>query len=79
MNCREAIDVMGEALVSELPTSLRSGFEEHMEECISCRTYFDQLCVTRQAVRALPVDRPPAHRVQDLIRRFREEFDSRPH
>ena len=75
MNCQEAIDVMGEALTGELPPALRSGFGEHMDECPSCRTYFDQLRITRLAVRALPPERRPAGRLGELVRRFREGFD----
>jgi predicted anti-sigma-YlaC factor YlaD len=78
MNCQEAIDVMGEAVTNELSPALQPGFREHMDECVSCRTYFDQLCVTRRAVRALPAEPPPVGRLRELIRKFREEFDSRP-
>ena len=72
MNCHEAIDIMGEALTDELPPPLLAGFREHMDECGSCRTYFDQLRVTRQTLRALPSPSPEPDRVRDLIRRYRE-------
>ena len=75
MNCQDAIDIMGEALTGDLSPALRSGFGEHMDECASCRTYFDQLRITRRAVRALPPENRPAGRIGELVRRFREEFD----
>lgn len=72
MNCQEAIDIMGEALTDELTPPLLTGFREHMDECGSCRTYFEQLRVTRQALRALPSPYPEPDRVRDLIRHYRE-------
>jgi anti-sigma factor RsiW len=76
MNCQETIDVMGEAVEDRLPESLRSGFEEHLAECPSCHIYFEHLRLTRRALRFVSPERTKSPRRNDLIRKFRSEFES---
>jgi LSD1 subclass zinc finger protein len=75
MNCYEAIDVMEEAVEDRLPAALRPGFEEHVEECGSCRTYLEHLRFTRRALQSLPPQRGTSPRRSDLIEEFRKKFD----
>ena len=73
MNCYEAIDLMGDALEGRLAADARPGFDEHIGECAACRTYLDQLRVTRATLGRLP--RRPATSPQrsDLLATFRKE------
>ena len=77
MNCYEAIDVMGDAVEGHLDPVYRSGFDEHMAECRPCRTYFEQLGLTRQALRRL-AQRTPQTSSTDLQDRYRTHFRGNP-
>jgi hypothetical protein len=74
MNCREAIDVMDHALDDTLQPALQAGFREHMAACAPCRTYLEQLQVTRKALLLLPPDKVVNHRRDELIKEFIREF-----
>ena len=76
MNCYEAIDLMGEALEGRLAADARPGFDEHLGECAACRTYLDQLRVTRETLGRLPRRPATSPRRSDLLATFRKE--SRP-
>jgi predicted anti-sigma-YlaC factor YlaD len=71
MECAEAIDVMGEALDGCLEVSLQRQFDEHLVECHPCRTYFEQLTVTRAALRAVASEGGTSPRRDELIAGFR--------
>ncbi len=71
MNCEEAIDLIGDAIDGRLPPESASGFEEHMIECTACGTYFQQLLLTREGLRALSPERVADRRREELLRAFR--------
>jgi predicted anti-sigma-YlaC factor YlaD len=73
MNCYEAIDLMGDALEGRLAAVARPGFDEHLEECAACRTYLDQLRVTREALGRVPRRPATSPRRSDLLDAFRKE------
>jgi anti-sigma factor RsiW len=75
MNCREAIDVMDHALDDTLQPAIRAGFEDHMAACVPCRTYLEQLQITREALRQLPPERAAIPRRYELIDGFIQEFE----
>jgi anti-sigma factor RsiW len=75
MNCHEAIDLMGDAVDGCVPSTFRAGFDEHMAECDSCRTYLEHLRLTRQALRALPRGSGTSSHLGELIKKFTKEFD----
>ena len=78
MNCYEAIDVMGDAAEDRLDPSYAANFQEHMEECPSCAAYYEQLRITRGALKDLPPSdsgTPPKR--NQLLEQFRREFDKR--
>ena len=77
MNCPEAIDVMGDAVEGCLEPTLHASFHEHMEECPSCRTYFEQLRVTRKVLQSLPLEGATSPRRDELLETFREEFEEK--
>ena len=74
MDCPEAIDLMDDALQGSVPPGSRGGFDEHMDECAACRTYYEQLIVTRRALALLHPTGDGAPRRSDLIDRFKETF-----
>ena len=73
MNCREAIDLIGDALETDLQGEARIDFDEHMRECSPCRNYFEQLRMTRIALRELPRSGSRNPHLDQLIEKFREE------
>ena len=74
MNCQDAIDVMDLAMEGSLGSGVRAGFESHLAECPSCRTYFDHLHVTRRAVRLLRRASGANPRREELLKTFRREI-----
>ena len=74
MNCHEAIDHIGDALEGSLAAHVRAGFEDHMQECAACRTYLEQLRLTRRVLRHLPLQRETSRRRPELIARFKGAF-----
>lgn len=74
MTCQEAIDVMGEAVEGRLARDLRPGFDEHMDECAPCATYFQQLRLTRETLRSLPPEQRASPGRGDLIEKFRRQL-----
>lgn len=52
-----------------------SNFEEHMEECSPCRTYLEQLRITREALRLLPSEGGENPRRGELVDEFIREFE----
>ncbi len=73
MDCSEAIDLMGEAMEIELQGQMLAEFEEHLKECGPCGAYFEQLRLTRSALRGLPRAVSPPQNRDQLIKKFREE------
>ena len=77
MDCKEAIDVMDEALEGGLAPPLRAGFLEHMAECGPCSSYFEHLRITRDVLRHLPAEQASRSRHAELLRAYREKFGPR--
>jgi anti-sigma factor RsiW len=71
MNCYEAIDLMGDAIENRVPSESRTGFEEHLDECPACCTYFEQLQATVSALSRLPRRRDSGVLTQELRDAFR--------
>jgi hypothetical protein len=74
MNCASAIDLMGDAIEGCLAANLKEDFCEHVEACIPCGAYFEQLCFTRKALALLPPQSNPGGRRSELLKRFKNEF-----
>jgi anti-sigma factor RsiW len=72
MECAEAIDVMGEAIDGSLAEPAIAAFQEHLAECPSCAAYFEQLGLTRIALRNL-LSGPTSPSRAELLDRFRRE------
>jgi len=74
MNCKEALDVVSEALDETLEESVRREFLEHMERCSACRTYVEQVRLSVQALKRLPRSRRPNPRRAEIIEAYRKKF-----
>jgi predicted anti-sigma-YlaC factor YlaD len=77
MECREAIDVMDEALEGRLEPIVRAGFDAHMAECGPCSNYFEHLRITRGVLRHLAGEETSGARFEELMRTYREKFRRR--
>lgn len=71
MNCYEAIDLMGDAIESRVPSESLAGFEEHLDECPACCTYFEQLRTTVSALARLPRRNDSGVLTQELLDAYR--------
>lgn len=71
MNCYEAIDLMGDAIEHRVPSESRAGFEEHLDECPACCTYFEQLRTTVAALARLPRRSDSRVSTQELLEAYR--------
>lgn len=74
MNCKEALDVVSEALDETLEESARREFLEHMGRCSACRSYVEQLRISVQALRSLPKSGRPNLRRAEIIEAYRKKF-----
>ena len=74
MNCQETIDLMGDAMEGAVEVGLATDFEEHLEECTVCRNYYENLKVTREALRRLPRASSTSPSRNELIRKFADLF-----
>lgn len=74
MNCKEAIDVMGDAVEGGLKRGQEAGFQKHMVECVPCRNYFEHLRLTRKALQLLPRGKSTSPQRGALIDQFTKEF-----
>lgn len=75
MNCREAIDVMGNAIDGSLQPGPRADFERHITACAPCATYLEHLHLTRKMLRTLSSRGATSPRRKKLIDEFRKEFN----
>jgi predicted anti-sigma-YlaC factor YlaD len=75
VNCLEAIDLIGDAMESKLPGEIGIDFDEHMRECSPCRNYYEQLRLTRMALREIPRSGATSPNRDLLIEKFREESE----
>ncbi len=48
LSCRELVELVTDYLEDALPVELRSRFETHLDACVGCRTYLDQMRRTLQ-------------------------------
>jgi hypothetical protein len=77
MNCHEAIDVMGDAAEDRLDARYCAGFREHVADCPPCAAYYEQLRLTRQALKDLaPSDSVSPPKRSELLERFHREFEN---
>jgi len=74
MDCYEAIDLMEDALGGSLVAEGRAGFDDHLQECATCRTYLEQMRITLGALERLPRSTETSRRRSELIAAFRREF-----
>ena len=74
MNCWEAIDLMGDAMEGVLAPEPSAGLFDHLEECPPCRNYFEQLQLTRRALRNLGHPEDPNRKRRELLDRFKDAF-----
>jgi hypothetical protein len=73
LSCREATELVTDALEAALPETTRLRFEDHMISCAACQTFARQMRQTIAVLRTLPREpvRPPNDRVLEAIRRRR--------
>jgi anti-sigma factor RsiW len=78
MTCEQAIDLLIPALDQALETTRIAALEEHLAECAPCGTYFEQLRLTREALRRLPrAGATSAAARARLIEEYQREFGRR--
>jgi predicted anti-sigma-YlaC factor YlaD len=73
VNCYQAIDLIGDALEAKLPGEIGIDFDEHMRECNPCRNYYEQIRLTRMALREIPRSGTTSPNRDLLIEKFRKD------
>jgi predicted anti-sigma-YlaC factor YlaD len=53
LSCREATELVTEAMEGALSEAMRARFEEHLDRCAACRTFARQMAVTVEVLRML--------------------------
>jgi anti-sigma factor RsiW len=74
MNCKEALDVVSEALDGTLEEHARKEFLEHMDQCSACSSYVEQIRLSIQALKSLPKSGRPNRRRAEIIEAYRKKF-----
>jgi predicted anti-sigma-YlaC factor YlaD len=81
MNCRQARHLFSSYWDDEVTQAEREGLERHLAVCERCRTSYDELARTVEAVSTLPrIEASPdlEHRVLEAVRRTRPAPDLLP-
>ncbi|HEX8202309.1 MAG TPA: zf-HC2 domain-containing protein [Isosphaeraceae bacterium] len=71
MTCREFVEFLDEYLSGELPGSVRSDFELHLEGCADCMAYlrsYEETIRLAKAIGAEPESSVPEKAPEELIR-----------
>lgn len=72
LSCQELIELVTEYLESSLPAAEHARFERHINSCVDCRGYLDQMRRTIQLVGMLCEQDVPADARDHLLRTFRD-------
>lgn len=75
MTCREMVELVTDYLEERLSPAQRVRFEAHLEVCVGCRAYIDQMRATVRALGRLPEDALPPDIEAELMRAFRNWGD----
>jgi predicted anti-sigma-YlaC factor YlaD len=71
LSCKEAAELVTDAMEGALPADTQDRFTEHLGRCEACRTFAEQIAQTIEVLRMLPRDRgpEPAERVLAAFRK----------
>jgi anti-sigma factor RsiW len=71
MSCKELVDVITDYIEDAMPFEERLRFEAHLEECLYCASYLDQMRETIATVGQLKEDTLDPEAREQLLRAFR--------
>lgn len=71
MTCRESVEAVTDFLEDRMDFRERVRLHMHLRMCIGCRTYFEQMRHTIQALRHLPDETTPPDTRQALMKQFK--------
>ena len=71
LTCQELVELVTEYLEGALPPADRARFEEHLDNCLNCRAYLEQMRQTIRTLRSLPEDALAPDARDELLRAFR--------
>jgi anti-sigma factor RsiW len=70
MTCREFVELVTDHVEGVLPDDQRLGVEEHVERCVWCSRYLDQMRVTIATLGVIPVESVPDEARTKLLAAF---------
>jgi anti-sigma factor RsiW len=72
MNCEELVELVTRYLEGELPADEMRRFEEHIERCVWCGRYVEQMKTTISVVGHLDAESISPEARNTLLREFRD-------
>jgi anti-sigma factor RsiW len=72
LTCQDLVELITDYLEGVLPDDIRARFEGHLEGCLGCRTYVDQMRQTIRALGTVSEEESSLKTKEDLLRLFRE-------
>jgi anti-sigma factor RsiW len=70
MTCQELVELVTAYLEGHLPEARRAAFETHLEECVACTEYLDQMRRTIHLLGQLPPESLSAPARERLLAAF---------
>lgn len=71
MTCRELVEVLTEYLEGTLPADDRISLEQHLEECLGCARYIEQMRQTIETLGGLSDESLAPETQRQLLQAFR--------
>ena len=71
LTCSELVELITEYLEGALPPVDRARFDRHLDVCLGCRTYLDQMRLTIQSIGRLGEESLPPQGREALLHAFR--------
>jgi anti-sigma factor RsiW len=75
LNCKALVEVITAYLENTLPPAERARFEAHLETCLGCRTYLEQMRQTIAVMGGLREEFLDPQTRDDLLRLFSDWYE----
>ncbi len=72
LTCKEITELATDHLEGRLPLPQRLFFRLHLWMCKHCRAYLQQIRLTIETLRHLPMERIPAEDIEKLLLRLKD-------
>jgi anti-sigma factor RsiW len=70
--CQQVVELVTDYLEGALPNEMRAAVERHVERCVPCAVYIEQIRTTAASLRHVPVESIDPRTRAELVSAFRE-------